>query len=99
GLAILVAVLVAGFIWLPETIKLPHTPHTPAGAGGTVHTWAILLGACVITAVGAIDDWRSLAPIVKLAGQVGAALIAVEAGVVVTDLTLPFIGSPPFPDG
>ncbi|HTX30517.1 MAG TPA: MraY family glycosyltransferase [Solirubrobacteraceae bacterium] len=97
GLAILAAVLVAGLIWLPETIKLPHTAHTAPGAGGTVHTWTILVGACAITAVGAIDDWRDLRPIVKLAGQIGAALIVVEGGAVVTDVTIPFIGSLQFP--
>ena len=97
GLAILIAVIVAGSIWLPGTIKLPHTAHTPRGAGGTVHTWTILVGACVITAVGAIDDWRSLAPILKLVGQVGAAVIVVEGGAVVTDVTLPFIGALQFP--
>jgi UDP-GlcNAc:undecaprenyl-phosphate/decaprenyl-phosphate GlcNAc-1-phosphate transferase len=97
GLAILAAVLVAGLIWLPQTIKLPHTAHTPRGAGGTVHTWTILAGACLITAVGAIDDWRSLAPIVKLAGQVAAALIVVEGGAVVTDVTIPFVGALQFP--
>jgi UDP-GlcNAc:undecaprenyl-phosphate GlcNAc-1-phosphate transferase len=97
GLAILLAVLIAGFIWLPGTIKLPHTPHTPHGAGGTVHTWAILVGAVLITAVGAIDDWRNLPPILKLIGQIGAGVIAVEGGAVVTDVTLPFIGSLQFP--
>jgi UDP-GlcNAc:undecaprenyl-phosphate GlcNAc-1-phosphate transferase len=97
GLAILAGVLLAALIWLPEIIKLPHTAHGPRGAGGTVHTWTILVGAVLITAVGAIDDWRDLPPILKLTGQVGAALIAVEGGVVVTDVTLPFIGALQFP--
>ncbi len=97
GLAILAAVLVAGIIWLPGTIKLPHTAHTAPGAGGTVHSWTILVGACVITAVGAIDDWRSLQPILKLVGQIGAAVIVVEGGAVVTDVTIPFVGALQFP--
>ncbi|HLY49048.1 MAG TPA: MraY family glycosyltransferase [Solirubrobacteraceae bacterium] len=97
GLAILAGVLVAGGLWLPGTIKLPHTAHTHAGPGGTVHTWAILAGACLITAVGAIDDWRNLPPVLKLVGQVGAAVIAVEGGAVVTDVTLPFVGALQFP--
>jgi UDP-GlcNAc:undecaprenyl-phosphate GlcNAc-1-phosphate transferase len=97
GLAILAGVLVASLIWLPGTIKLPHTAHTPPGAGGTVHTWTILAGACFITLVGAIDDWRDLAPIVKLVGQVAAAVIVVEGGAVVTDVTLPFVGALQFP--
>jgi UDP-GlcNAc:undecaprenyl-phosphate GlcNAc-1-phosphate transferase len=90
-------VLLASLLWLPGIIKLPHTPHTPHGAGGTVHTWTIALGAVLITAVGAIDDWRSLPPILKLLGQIGAAVVAVEGGAVVTDVTLPFIGALQFP--
>src|SRR5437588_2899002 len=61
GLAILAGVLLAAAIWMPGVIKLPHTAHTPRGAAGTVHTWAIIAGACLITAVGALDDYRELA--------------------------------------
>jgi UDP-GlcNAc:undecaprenyl-phosphate/decaprenyl-phosphate GlcNAc-1-phosphate transferase len=97
GLAILAAVLVAGIILLPATINLPKTLGR-AGSAGTVHMWGVLLGAVVITIVGAIDDTRPLRPGVKLVGQVVAAVIAVEAGAVVTDVTLPFIGTLPFPN-
>lgn len=98
GLAILVAVLVASAIWMPATIKLPHVSHGPRGSGGTVHTWGLLVGACVITLIGMIDDIRDLPPWVKLLGQIAAAVIAVEAGAVVTDITLPFIGGLQFPN-
>jgi UDP-GlcNAc:undecaprenyl-phosphate GlcNAc-1-phosphate transferase len=99
GLAIFAGVLVASLIWLPSTITLAHVPHTPRGSsGGTVHTWAILAGALVITLVGAIDDWRDLPPAAKLVGQIAAAVIAVEAGVNVTEITLPFAGSLQFPN-
>ena len=99
GLAIFAGVLVASLIWLPSTITLAHVPHTPRGSsGGTVHTWAILAGALVITLVGAIDDWRDLPPAAKLLGQIAAAVIAVEAGVNVTEITLPFAGSLQFPN-
>ncbi len=94
GLAILAAVLVAGLIWLPPKIFLPHVLHGPRGPGGVVHMWAVIAGACLITLVGAIDDVRELPPAVKLAGQIAAALIAVEGGAVVTSVTLPFIGHP-----
>jgi UDP-GlcNAc:undecaprenyl-phosphate GlcNAc-1-phosphate transferase len=97
GLAILAGVLVAALIWLPSTIELPHTAHTARGAGGTVHTWTILAGACLITLVGAIDDARNLPPALKLIGQIGAAVVAVEGGAVVTDVTLPFVGPLQFP--
>jgi UDP-GlcNAc:undecaprenyl-phosphate GlcNAc-1-phosphate transferase len=52
---------------------------------------AILLGAAVITAVGALDDVFELSALVKLVGQIGAALIPVTAGVQVEDFTLPFV--------
>jgi UDP-GlcNAc:undecaprenyl-phosphate/decaprenyl-phosphate GlcNAc-1-phosphate transferase len=98
GLAILIGVLVAAAIWLPAVIKLPHTAHGPRGAGGTVYTWGVLLGACMITVVGAVDDAFDLRPFWKLVGQVVAAVIAVEAGAVVTDITLPFVGALQFPN-
>ena len=97
GLAILAGVLVAAVFWMPATIHLPHTAHTLKGSAGTVHVWAIAAGACVITLVGAIDDAHELSPLAKLGGQVAAAVIAVEGGVKVTDVTLPFIGSLQFP--
>jgi UDP-GlcNAc:undecaprenyl-phosphate GlcNAc-1-phosphate transferase len=93
GLAIFVGALVSGLIWLPDTITLPHVLHAkPGTTGGTVHVWGVLLGAGVITLVGAIDDWRELRPWVKLLGQTAAAVIAVEAGVIVTNVTIPFVG-------
>lgn len=76
GLAILVAVEVAGWIWLP----------------GEGESRSILLGAVAIAAVGVLDDiWELPAP-VKLAGQIAAATIPVAAGVRVDNLTLPFVG-------
>jgi len=98
GLAILAGVLVAAAIWMPGTITLPHTARGLRGPGGMVHTWGVLLGACLIALVGAIDDARDLKPLVKLAGQIAAAVIAVEAGAVVTDVTLPFVGALQFPN-
>ncbi len=98
GLAILAGVLVACAFWLPTTIHLTHVPHTPPGSGGTVHTWAIVVGAVLITLVGTVDDWRPLSPIIKLIGQTAAAVIAVEGGAKVTDVTLPLIGALQFPN-
>jgi UDP-GlcNAc:undecaprenyl-phosphate GlcNAc-1-phosphate transferase len=97
GLAILVGVLVAAAIWLPGTIHLPRAVHSLKGSGGTVHTWTILAGAALIALVGAIDDARELPPLLKLLGQIVAAVIVVEGGVKVTDVTLPFIGALQFP--
>ncbi len=98
GLAILAGVLLGALIWLPETISLRHTAGTAPGAGGIVHTWTIVAGACLIALVGAIDDARPLKPLAKLLGQIAAALIAVKGGVVVTDVTIPFAGTLQLPN-
>ena len=98
GLAILAGMLVAAAIWLPDEIKLAHTVGGRPGSGGTVYTWGVIAGACLIALVGAIDDARDLRPQWKLLGQIAAAVIAVEAGAVVTDVTLPFIGALQFPN-
>ena len=97
GLAILAGVVVAAVIWMPGSIKLAHTPHGRPGSAGTVQTWAIIAGALVIALVGALDDVFDLKPLLKLAGQIGAAAIAVLGGAVVTSVWLPFIGSLQFP--
>ena len=98
GLAILAGFLVAAAIWLPATIHLQHVPGGGPHSGGTVHMWGVLAGACVIVIVGALDDIFELNPLVKLLGQIAAAVVVVEAGAVVTDVTLPFIGSLTFPN-
>ncbi len=98
GLAILAGVLLAAAIWMPETIRLARTVGARPGSGGTVQTWAIIAGACVIAIVGAVDDARDLGPQWKLLGQIAAAAIAVEGGAVVTDVTLPFVGALQFPN-
>ncbi len=76
GLAILVAVEVAGWIWLP---------------GDDESRW-ILIGAVAIAAVGVLDDIYDLPALPKLCGQIAATLIPVLAGVRVENLTLPFLG-------
>jgi UDP-GlcNAc:undecaprenyl-phosphate GlcNAc-1-phosphate transferase len=86
GLAILGGALVAGLIWLP------------AGYGGQGELWhGVLLGAVVITFVGALDDRFDLHPAVKLVGQFVAAVIVVHYGVAVKAITLPFVGKLQFP--
>ena len=76
GLAILAAVEVAGWIWLP----------------GDGESRSILLGAAAIALVGVLDDVYDLPALPKLLGQMVAALIPVLGGVRVDALTLPFIG-------
>jgi UDP-GlcNAc:undecaprenyl-phosphate GlcNAc-1-phosphate transferase len=87
GLAIFAGVLVAALIWLPE------------GYGEAPRLWhGVLLAAALITLVGALDDRFELPPIVKLAGQVAAAVIVVHFGVAVKAITLPFVGKLHFPN-
>jgi UDP-GlcNAc:undecaprenyl-phosphate GlcNAc-1-phosphate transferase len=58
---------------------------------GGLAIFAGVLAGALITAVGAVDDWRELTPAAKLLGQVAAALVLVESGVSVDNITLPFI--------
>lgn len=81
GLAILAAVLIA------IAAFLTFTPVVEDRLRGIV--WA----AVVVTAVGALDDRFDLPPGVKLAGQIGAAVIAVRSGVKVENVTIPFLGA------
>jgi UDP-GlcNAc:undecaprenyl-phosphate GlcNAc-1-phosphate transferase len=53
----------------------------------------ILAAAAIITVVGGIDDRLELSVAWKLAGQVAAAAVAVQAGVSVDHITFPFLGA------
>jgi UDP-GlcNAc:undecaprenyl-phosphate GlcNAc-1-phosphate transferase len=86
GLAIFAGVLVAGVAWLPDSGPVGRVWH------------GVLLGAALITVVGALDDRFDLHPGVKFAGQVVAALVVVHYGVVVHYITLPFVGRLSFPN-
>ena len=77
GLAILVGVLVAGILFLPNSEEVR----------------GILLGATMITLIGALDDIFDLAAPIKLAGQFAAALIPVQSNVTVENFTFPFVGA------
>jgi UDP-GlcNAc:undecaprenyl-phosphate GlcNAc-1-phosphate transferase len=82
GLAIFAGVLIAALLFMPDSER----------------TRGILAAAALITLVGAWDDVRDLPPGAKLAGQVVAALILVNAGVEVRNITLPFLGAVSFGD-
>jgi UDP-GlcNAc:undecaprenyl-phosphate/decaprenyl-phosphate GlcNAc-1-phosphate transferase len=58
----------------------------------------ILLGGAIATTVGAIDDFRGLPWWAKLAGQLGAAGVAVGFGVTVDRFTFPGFGSQELPE-
>jgi len=52
----------------------------------------ILLGAALATTVGMVDDFRGLSWWMKLAGQAGAAAIAINFGVRIDRFTFPVVG-------
>jgi UDP-GlcNAc:undecaprenyl-phosphate GlcNAc-1-phosphate transferase len=82
GLAIFAGAFAAGVIWLPLS-----------------RPWlGVLEASAVIALVGALDDRFELLAGAKLVGQVAAAVIAVRGGVVVHNLTLPFLGALSFPN-
>ncbi|MDE3069499.1 MAG: undecaprenyl/decaprenyl-phosphate alpha-N-acetylglucosaminyl 1-phosphate transferase [Acidobacteriota bacterium] len=85
GLAIFAGTVVAALIWLP------------ASEAGGPNWHGVLLAAAVITLVGAIDDRFDLHPVLKLAGQALAAVLVVHFGVVVKDISVPFVGLLQFP--
>jgi UDP-GlcNAc:undecaprenyl-phosphate/decaprenyl-phosphate GlcNAc-1-phosphate transferase len=76
GLAIMVAALTAGWLFLPEGEE----------------TRSILIGAAAITVLGVVDDLLDLNAALKLSGQIVAAAIPVSAGVSVQNFTVPFLG-------
>ena len=82
GLAIFAGVLIAALLFMPDSERV---------------RW-ILIAAAFITLVGAWDDWRELPPAAKLAGQLIAALMLVNADVVVRNITFPFLGAVEFGD-
>ncbi len=87
GLAIFAGVLVAVLAFLP------------AGYGSSGEMWhGVLIAAALITLVGALDDRFDLPPLVKLVGQIAAAVIVVHFGVAVKSITLPFAGTLHFPN-
>jgi UDP-GlcNAc:undecaprenyl-phosphate GlcNAc-1-phosphate transferase len=91
GLAIFAGAAVAMLIWLPAGYV--------TGAEHQHELWrGVLLGAAVITVVGALDDRFDLPPGAKLAGQILAAVIVVHYGVAVKSITLPFAGTLHFPN-
>jgi UDP-GlcNAc:undecaprenyl-phosphate GlcNAc-1-phosphate transferase len=96
GLAIFAAVLVAGLLWLPDLTPAVHRHHRLIA--DAVHWRGVLLAAAVIVVVGAFDDRFDLHPLVKLLGQIAAAVVAERYGVVVREITLPLVGALHFPN-
>jgi UDP-GlcNAc:undecaprenyl-phosphate/decaprenyl-phosphate GlcNAc-1-phosphate transferase len=83
GLAIFLGILVPALAFLKLTGEMR----------------GIVIGAAVACVVGAVDDFRGLAPAPKLAGQVLAAAIPTTFGVWVDHFTFPFVGAIDLPGG
>jgi UDP-GlcNAc:undecaprenyl-phosphate GlcNAc-1-phosphate transferase len=81
GLAIFLGILVPALAFLDLTGEMR----------------GVVIGAAVACVVGAIDDFRGLAPAPKLAGQVLAAAIPTAFGVWVDHFTFPFLGAVDLP--
>jgi len=56
------------------------------------HMFDIVSGAFVIVITGALDDRYDIRPIVKLTGQFIAASFLVSSGLIIEQVTLPFLG-------
>ena len=79
GLAILLAFLVSIAIFVPHVT-------------GEKHILALVIGAIMIVAVGAVDDVISISPWWKLFWQIVVGLVAVSFGVGINFITNPFGG-------
>ncbi|MEN2466413.1 MraY family glycosyltransferase [Ornithinibacillus sp. JPR2-1] len=77
GLAIFIGASV-GFLYLK-----PYDPHMNA----------IIIGAVIMIITGLIDDIFNLKPLLKLTGQIMAAVVVVSSGLIIEKLTIPFIGT------
>lgn len=59
--------------------------------------WGVLLGATVAMAVGAVDDKKNIRAITKLLAQIIAAYVAMDYGVRIFGLAIPFYKNVDFP--
>jgi len=65
----------------------------PSAALGDQHGfWGVMVGAALMTLLGAVDDIRSLNPVAKLAGQVAIGVLTVHLGIAIDHVTLPIVG-------
>ena len=65
----------------------------PSAALGNQHGfWGVMLGAALMTMLGAVDDVRPLPPSVKLTGQILIGALTVHLGIEINHITLPLVG-------
>jgi UDP-GlcNAc:undecaprenyl-phosphate/decaprenyl-phosphate GlcNAc-1-phosphate transferase len=53
---------------------------------------AIALGSMIVIVTGIIDDKYQIRPVIKLSGQLIAAIILIASGIIIDKVTLPFFG-------
>lgn len=81
GIAIAIGVGAGVLLVMPDSAAWQEKLHS------------VLLGGLAIVVVGAADDRFDLHPLAKLAGQAASAMIPVSQGLVVENITLPFLGA------
>ena len=91
GLAIFCGLVAAFFVQVLGTWYLGWPSALIPHPSMSINYPLIAVSFVVITGTGAIDDVVSLSPRVKLAGQVLAAVIAAGAGLIIGDISNPFI--------
>jgi len=65
----------------------------PSAALGNQHGfWGVMLGAALMTVLGAVDDVHPLPPFVKLTGQILIGALTVHLGIEINHITLPLVG-------
>ena len=78
-----------GGIGIVVGVLLGTAPNLPLNDAFT----AILIGAVLMCALGAIDDAVQLSPAVKLTGQVACTLLPIREGVTIDQFTVPILGA------
>lgn len=90
GPAVILGFLVS-VIYLLIVMSIEHTIDLFGYEKYGMKLLGMFLGIIVITITCIIDDIKTIKPIVKLAGQVLAAIIVVAFGIRIDDITLPFL--------
>ncbi|MFA9559332.1 glycosyltransferase family 4 protein [Evansella sp. AB-rgal1] len=76
GLAIFISFLIGFLILTPDSS----------------YAWPILIGAFIIVITGVLDDMYELSALIKLTGQIAAAVVVITGGLYVEFINLPFDG-------
>lgn len=92
GPAVILGFLVS-VIYLLVVMSMEHTINLFGTEEYGKKLLGLFLGILVISITCIIDDIKTIKPIVKLAGQLLAAIIAVSFGIRIDEITLPFVNN------